>query len=389
VSRTVVIATDGYVAVEKEAFDLIRGSLASANVFAFGIGTAVNRFLIEGIARAGMGEPFVVAKPGEAAARAEKFREYVASPVLTQVRLDFGGFEAYDVEPPAVPDVLAERPVIVFGKWRGQASGHITVRGLTGASPYLETFNVGHVTPVRRNVALRYLWARHRIAVLGDYTKLRRDDECVKEITTLGLTYNLLTDYTSFVAIDTVVRNTDGKVETVTQPLPLPQGVSDLAVGGPAMKMASAPSYQAMGAPGGVGSGALAFRQPVLRDTVEGHKVLDITEPKRPREACVSATAPEWRTLQHAARAWRFPAARADSVVKARIELAGGRPRIVAVTVAGALSRAAVERVLRAHLAETRACLEKAVAPGAELVITLTVRANGTVDHVRLTSDPM
>jgi Ca-activated chloride channel family protein len=81
------------------------------------------------------------------------------------------------------------------------------------------------------NEALRYLWARHRIAVLGDYENLRHDDQRVKEITRLGLTYNLLTNYTSFVAVDSNVRREGGDVTTVQQPLPLPRGVSDLAVG--------------------------------------------------------------------------------------------------------------------------------------------------------------
>src|SRR5215475_8051941 len=58
VSRSVVLVTDGYVSGEKGVFDYIRGNLNQCNVFAFGIGTAVNRYLIEGVAKAGMGEPF-------------------------------------------------------------------------------------------------------------------------------------------------------------------------------------------------------------------------------------------------------------------------------------------------------------------------------------------
>jgi Ca-activated chloride channel family protein len=68
--------------------------------------------------------------------------------------------------------------------------------------------------------------------LLSDYNMLRPDDERVKEVTDLGLTYNLLTAYTSFVAVDSEVRNKDGKTTTVNQPLPLPEGVSDYAVGG-------------------------------------------------------------------------------------------------------------------------------------------------------------
>jgi Ca-activated chloride channel family protein len=48
----------------------------------------------------------------------------------------------------------------------------------------------------------------------------------------LGLKYNLMTEFTSFVAVDTVVRADGAKSRTVRQPLPLPQGVSDMAVGG-------------------------------------------------------------------------------------------------------------------------------------------------------------
>jgi Ca-activated chloride channel family protein len=87
------------------------------------------------------------------------------------------------------------------------------------------------VKPLEINSALRYLWARHRISILSDYNRLNPQDERIKEVTNLGLTYNLLTAYTSFVAIDTQIRLRDGHAITVKQPLPLPQGVSDYAVG--------------------------------------------------------------------------------------------------------------------------------------------------------------
>lgn len=229
-ARTVVIATDGYVSVEAEAFDLIRQRLGDASFFPFGIGSSVNRFLIEGMARVGMGEPFVVLDEGAAAGAAQRFREYVESPVLTDVRFEAEGFEAYDREPPAIPDVLAERPVIVFGKWRGPRTGSLRIRAQAAGGAYEQTFDVAAVEPDSSYRALRYLWARHRIGLLNDYNRLYADPERVEEVTRLGLEYSLLTPYTSFVAIDEVVR-ADGTYETVQQPLPLPEGVSDEAVG--------------------------------------------------------------------------------------------------------------------------------------------------------------
>ena len=113
VSRTVVVVTDGYVSVEREAFALVRQHLNQANLFAFGIGSSVNRHLMEGLARAGMGEPFIITQPNEAAAQAKRFKAMIESPVLTQVRARFNGVQVYDVEPEQLPDVLGQRPVVV------------------------------------------------------------------------------------------------------------------------------------------------------------------------------------------------------------------------------------------------------------------------------------
>ena len=232
-ARSIVIATDGYVTVETEAFDVIRESLGQANLFAFGIGSSVNRFLIEGMARAGQGEPFVVTHDAEAEERAEALRRYIEAPVLTKARLSATGFEIYDREPAGIPDVLAQRPVIVFGKWRGPRRGQLTLRGVAGDGPFERSFELSKVRPDANNEALKYLWARARIARLDDYQKLAHDADRVKEITQLGLEYHLLTAYTSFIAVDEVVRNEKpADTQTVRQPLPMPQGVSDLAVGG-------------------------------------------------------------------------------------------------------------------------------------------------------------
>lgn len=236
-SRTIVIATDGYVDVEAKAFDLIRNNLGDANLFAFGIGQSVNRHLIEGLAHVGMGEPFIVSKPQEAEVTAARFLEYVASPVLTHIRLEYEGFSAYDVEPEAVPDLFAQRPVAVFGKWHGAAQGVITVTGRTSEGTYHQQINVADAIESPWGAALRFLWARHRIQRLADLgspqypyaagriAHANEDNPSVQEVTQLGLKYNLLTPYTSFVAVDHVVRS-DAPPEKVRQPLAMPEGLS-------------------------------------------------------------------------------------------------------------------------------------------------------------------
>jgi Ca-activated chloride channel homolog len=235
VSRTVVVVTDGYVTVEREAFELVRRNLSKANVFSFGIGSSVNRHLMEGLARAGMGEPFIITQASDAPAQAARFRKLIESPVLTSVKARFEGVEVYDVEPAQLPDVLSERPVIVFGKWRGEARGQLVIEGQSASGAFRQTLPVASAAgngASTDTAALRHLWARHRIAGLLDQEALEGGDAFAKQITDLGLQYSLLTPYTSFVAVDQMVRNLSPlNSDTVNQPSPLPQGVSPLAVG--------------------------------------------------------------------------------------------------------------------------------------------------------------
>jgi len=231
-ARSFVIITDGYVSIEKEAMDLVRANLGQANVFAFGIGSSVNRLLIEGLARAGRGEAFIVLNPQQAAVEADRFRTYIEAPLLTRIRVGFSDFDAYDVDPPQLPDLFAQRPLVLTGKFRGAPAGTIEISGITATGAFHRSIDVASNRIAEADTqALATLWARSRIATLGDYRKLVNDGAAAKEITELGLKYRLLTDYTSFVAVDRVVRNPTGEQRTVDQPQALPEGVSELAVG--------------------------------------------------------------------------------------------------------------------------------------------------------------
>jgi len=229
-ARSMVVITDGYVSVEKEAFELIKSNLDQANVFTFGIGSSVNRYLIEGVAKVSNSESFIATSKAEAQKIATDFKEYIATPLLTQVKIKTKGFDMYDVAPNSIPDVFAARPVLVYGKYRGKAEGSIIITGYQGKKRFKQEFKVSNGQLSKNNKALRYLWARKKIAELDDYSKIFYDD--VKDsVIALGLKYNLATNYTSFVAVDETIVNKDGSLKTVKQPLPMPQNVNNSAVG--------------------------------------------------------------------------------------------------------------------------------------------------------------
>ncbi|PTX62324.1 Ca-activated chloride channel family protein [Kordia periserrulae] len=229
-ARSMIVITDGYVSVEREAFEMIETNLGQANVFTFGIGAGVNRYLIEGMAKVSNSESFIATEKNEADAVAEKFRNYIKSPLLTQIRIKADGFNAYDVTPSSIPDVFASRPILVFGKYKGDAKGRLTITGHTGNGVFQKEFNISDGVLSKDNEALKYLWARKKIERLDDY-KRRFRDNTKQEVIKLGLQYNLVTQYTSFVAVDHEVVNKNGKQITVKQPLPMPKNVNNSAVG--------------------------------------------------------------------------------------------------------------------------------------------------------------
>ncbi|HLP95800.1 MAG TPA: VIT domain-containing protein [Saprospiraceae bacterium] len=252
-SRSILLITDGYIGLDRECISLVKDNLNQANLFAFGIGSSVNRYLMEGVAHAGQGKPFIVTDMREADKAAEKFRKYVAEPVLTNVWVSFNGFDAYDIQPSFIPDVMSDRPVMIIGKWRGAPTGTIQLNGYSGDKPltwgnafqYAKDKLSGtqqnrlvslEMSPENasfgaQNAALRYLWARERIRQLDDYAVSGNKPEEQAEVLNLGLTYNLLTAYTSFLAVEETPVNPDGSPVKVKQTLPMPSGVSDLAVG--------------------------------------------------------------------------------------------------------------------------------------------------------------
>lgn len=229
-SRSFVIVTDGYVTVEEKAFRTISQNLGNANFYAFGIGSGVNRFIIEGIAHVGRAEPFIVTDMKNAKKEANRLKKYIEYPMLTDIKFEATGVDLFDIIPEHIPDLMAARPIYFFGKYSDAFNGKITVTGNRGKENFKEVMVFpGHSN--KENKALSYLWAREKIRYLDDFNTLRFTEERKEEITKLGLDHNLLTKYTSFVAVDNVVVNEDGKTKQVKQALPLPQGVSNSAVG--------------------------------------------------------------------------------------------------------------------------------------------------------------
>jgi Ca-activated chloride channel family protein len=218
--RVVCFMTDGYVGNETEIITEIRQH-PNARVFSFGIGSSVNRFLLDKMAQAGRGDVEYVNLNSDGSAAARRFHERVRHPLLTDIEIDWNGLPVKDIVPARIPDLFSAKPLIVTGRYSGPASGTIRIRGKQGGRAYSRELRVNLPEAMNENPAVPLVWARHSVDALSSDPQQNRE-----LITQLGLRYGLMTEFTSYYAVENKVVNEGGHSRTIEVPVELPEGVS-------------------------------------------------------------------------------------------------------------------------------------------------------------------
>jgi Ca-activated chloride channel family protein len=234
--RVVCFMTDGYVGNDMELVSAIQKH-PEARVFSFGIGTAVNRFLLDKMAEAGRGEAEYVLNGEEAPAAADRFYERVHTPVLTDISIDWHGLPMMEVFPQKPLDLFTAKPLVLTGRYSQPAQGTITLRGKRAGKPFEREIKVNLPANSDANQALAQLWARKKIddVMSSDWLGIQQGNPNGKvkdTVTQLGLDYRLMTQFTSFVAVEEQTVVEGGKTRTIQVPVEIPQGVNpETAVG--------------------------------------------------------------------------------------------------------------------------------------------------------------
>lgn len=255
--RMVLFMTDGYIGNEQQIFESLAAKRRDARVFALGVGSSVNRFLVEGLARVGRGAATVVGPGEQPTAVVDEFYESIDRPVLTDISIDWGGLDVEDIAPVRLPDLFAGQPLVVHGRYKGALAGEVKVRGkLGGADVELPVKLAG--ARVSEHDGLASMWARKRIDDLGLYPFNQRPGELTGDareaVVALALRHRILTAYTAFVAVDERrERQPDGTLRTVQIPVESPFGV-DMNAGEGSIGLGST-GLIGKGGGGGTGSG--------------------------------------------------------------------------------------------------------------------------------------
>ncbi|MFI5386437.1 MAG: VIT and VWA domain-containing protein, partial [Fimbriimonadales bacterium] len=218
--RIVVFNTDGFVGDEREILQVIRQFKGNSRMFTFGIGNGVNRYLIDSMSDEGRGDSEIVTLAENADAAVDRFVRRLNNPILVDVSAKFTGVEVSDRLPSQIPDVFGEKPIVIYGRYATPGPGTLRLTGIMAGKPWSQTISLTFPGDRPGGDSIPALWARRMVdkiergAVLeapggtGTYPVFvdprieNISPETRNQIIDLASEYGLMTDYTSFVAVE-------------------------------------------------------------------------------------------------------------------------------------------------------------------------------------------
>lgn len=232
--RLVSFMTDGFIGNEPEVFKTLHDSLGESRIFSFGVGSAPNRLLMDRMALFGKGAVAYLSLNDDAVEIMDRFNQRISHPAMTDLQIDWGNMNVADVYPQRLPDLIVGRPVVVTGRFKGEPS-QIKVNGRVAMKPASFTVEVGDKQAQESHKGVAAVWARLKIKDMMNTARKSPEamDEIKSSVLETALTYNLMSSFTAFVAVDSMSQ-TDGDIgTTVAVPVPVPEGVKyDTTVGG-------------------------------------------------------------------------------------------------------------------------------------------------------------
>jgi Ca-activated chloride channel family protein len=225
--RIVFLMTDGYIGNEKEILKAVSDNCKVARMFSFGVGSSVNRYFIDGLAEMGRGIAFYIRQNQDPSAQVEEFFEKISKPYLTNIEIDYGGLKTSDILPLTIPDLFSSQPLVLHGRYTEAGSGKITVKGKIAGKPFERVLDVEFPKDRAEHDVLGTLWARTKIHYLENAYICDQSDKNIPElVTNLALDFKLMSQYTSFVAVEEQTITEGGQPKKVLVPVQTPEGVS-------------------------------------------------------------------------------------------------------------------------------------------------------------------
>jgi len=220
--KMIVFITDGAIGNEKDVFNLVNKHIGNSRLFSVGIGSAPNGHLLEKVSRKGRGTYTYINNINHVKEKMKNLFNKIEMPVLTDVKLELNGKD--ELYPDPLPDLFINEPLVVFGKINNQNKRNFKAEfsGQTADGYFKISLPVKLDNGIENN-AIGDLWARKKISSLMDDHYLG-DRSAKNKIIQLSLEHNLMSKFTSFVAVEEKIVNPNGKNSLANIQVDLPEG---------------------------------------------------------------------------------------------------------------------------------------------------------------------
>jgi Ca-activated chloride channel family protein len=210
--RMIVFLTDGLPTVGTTDVKQIVKNVAEANragvrLFSFGVGYDVNTNLLDKLSSDNRGTSDYIEPQEDLEVKVSNFFARVNYPVLSDLKLDFGGVETDLTYPRTLGDLFKNSQMVLVGRYKNSVnSATVRLAGKVGERDEAFTF-AKQPFPEENgdNSFLPRLWATRRVGYLLEQIRLNGENKELKdEIIQLGTRYGIVTPYTSFLVTDDV-----------------------------------------------------------------------------------------------------------------------------------------------------------------------------------------
>ncbi|MEI7834456.1 MAG: VWA domain-containing protein, partial [bacterium] len=209
----VIFLTDGQPTVGEQVDanilnNVTKINVSKARIFNFGVGEDYNVQLLDKLANGNNGFAQNVGAKENIEVKVSDFYARISTPLLTNLKIDWGTANVYDIFPKTLPDVYQGAQLVITARYAIKDTPvhtAITISGMANGKEHRYTYDANFPASAITADFVPRLWATRKIGYLEDQVRLNgATTEVVQEIIQLSKEYGILTEYTSFlVDLDT------------------------------------------------------------------------------------------------------------------------------------------------------------------------------------------
>ncbi len=176
----------------------------NTRIFTFGIGHKLNTHLLDQLTQMTKAYRTYVNPEEDIEIKVSDFYTKVASPVLTNIKVEFSGkVKANQIYPKQIPDLFAGSTLSLFGRYQGNGKGKVIVSGQVNGKQEHFSYTVDFPAQAEENSFIPPLWGARAVSYLLDQIRLNGETAELKdEVVRIAKKHGIITPYTSYLIIE-------------------------------------------------------------------------------------------------------------------------------------------------------------------------------------------